>query len=121
MRLRIMNSIFILLITLSSTGCASFVLDKKLRRDDIALSSIEISGLNRYYYSITLGKKPDKNIIFYFTGTGCHDPSFNASLLFDNSNLNATVFILLKNGVIFNDFGRKCSLEYIENDNRPLS
>ncbi|HPY40150.1 MAG TPA: hypothetical protein PLM98_06500, partial [Thiolinea sp.] len=96
MKLKTSSCLVILSISLLSTGCASLILDKKLKRNDIVLSSIKIAAVNRSYFSIKLGKNPNKNIIFYFTGTGCHDPSINAASLFDNTDLNATVFFLLK-------------------------
>ncbi len=88
-----------------------------MERNDIKSGYIKIKDKKRLYYSINLGKNSNNNIIFYFTETGCHDPSINASSLFDNSNLNATVFILPKVGVVKNQFGASCSPEYIENDN----
>ena len=86
-------------------------------KNPVSTQSIVLKGEVRHYLSLDIGHAQKDTLIFYFTGSGCHDISYLLNPLYGQLPINAQLIALKKRGVTAKSTGKTCSDEFVTNDN----
>lgn len=116
------NIIYLFLLSFFMSGCNSFhyavSISKsilKTQQKTISLDGEEIS----FYHIESQSPKYRNNVVFYFTGTGCHSVGFILSRQVQILSRQNDIVAIQKQGVSSLSTGKNCSTEYLENE--PLT
>ena len=82
----------------------------------LSRETISLRGQKRQVLSLNIGGPQKDTIIFYFTGSGCHDISYSLQSLYGRLVVDATLIALVKKGVRAKSTGKTCSDEFVNND-----